>query len=104
MLPRKLDDPVPALGAQRAPARILEGRDQVEERGRLAGTQRRLERVGVEPVLVAVQGRDLGTELAQDLQRAVVRRLLDEHALPRRGEAPGQEDEALQRAVGQEDP
>src|SRR5204863_2290484 len=39
----ELDDATPALGRERPTARILERRDRVEERRRLAVAQRRLE-------------------------------------------------------------
>ena len=102
VLAGQLDDAPAALLAQRAAARVLEGRDQVEERGLLAVAQRRLERVGIEAVVVAVEPDDVGAELAQDLQRPVVGRPLDEHALAG-GEPLREEDEALERAVRDED-
>ena len=53
-----------------------------------------LERVDVEPVVVHVGSRRVRAELAQDLQRPVVGRRLDEQA-PRAGEGAREEDEAL---------
>ena len=102
MLLRDLDDAPAALLGQRPPARVLEGRDEIEERRLLAARRAPLERIGVEAFVVAVQADDLGAELAQDLQRPVVGRALDEDALP--GRKPlREEDEALERAVGDED-
>ena len=97
----ELDDPPAALQAQRAAARVLEGRDEVEERGRRAAAKRLLERVGVEPLVVAGEQLDVRAELAEDLQRPVVGRELGEHALAG-SEVLGEEHEPLQRAVGQE--
>ena len=102
VLGRELDDATTAVLRERAPARVLEGREQVEERRRLAARERGLERVRIEAFVVAVERDDLGTELAQDLQGPVVRRPLDEHAPPG-SESLRKEDESLQRAVGEED-
>ena len=101
MLRGQLGDPAAALDGQRAAAGILEGRDQVEERG-VAGGQLALERLEVEAVIVGRDRDDVGAELPEDLQRPVVGRLLDEHAAAR-GEPLRQEHEPLQRAVRQED-
>ena len=101
MLGGQLDDAPPALDAECAAARVLEGGDRIEEGRLLARAQRGLERVRVEPLVVAVQ-RDVGAELLEDLQRPVVGRALDEHALAGR-EPLREEDEALQGAVRDED-
>src|SRR4029077_19447261 len=60
VLARKLGDPLTPPGRERAPARILERRDRVEERGLVAVPERLLERVGIEPLVVDGQRLDLG--------------------------------------------
>src|SRR5262249_46000529 len=97
-LARELDEALPALERQRAPARILEGRDRVQER-RL--TARKL--VGNETVVVHPRADDLGAEPAKDLDRTVVRRRLDE----RRGAGgwgrPREDHDARERAARDND-
>src|SRR6266511_3658005 len=84
---RNLDDPPPPRRRERAAARILKGRDRVEKRRFGTITEGGFERVGVESLVVHVERYDLRAELAQDLQRPVIRRPLDQHALPRAAEA-----------------
>ena len=101
MLLRELDDPPSALETERAATRVLEGGDEIEQGGRGTGAQRLLERIRVEPLVVAREQLDVGAELPQDLQRPVVGRQLGEHPFAR-SEALGEKHEALQRPVGQE--
>ena len=95
------DQPL-ALGArQRHAARVLEVRDRVDQARHAARLARRLDRVDVEPVGVQVDRLDGGAEPAQDQDRAVVGRRLDDRAAAGAGEHRlRQEREALQRAVG----
>ena len=79
MLGGQLDDAPPALRRQRPPARVLEGRDRVEE-ARRAGAQLALQAVRIEAVVVHRQGHDIRAEPREELQRPVVARRLDEHA------------------------
>ena len=97
-------DPPAALGAEGAAARVLEGRDRVEEGDVAAPLELRLERIRVETLVVHRQRDRLDTAPAEELQRAVVRRRLDEDA-PRAPLQLGRrvEVEALQAAGGDED-
>src|SRR4029453_430945 len=72
------DAPAP-LRAERAAARVLERRDRVEERHVAASRQLGLERIRLQALLVHLEGDDVGALPAEELQRAVVRRRLDEH-------------------------
>ena len=96
-------DPPAALGAEGAAARVLEGRDRVEEGDVAAPLELRLERIRVETLVVHRQRDRLDTAPAEELQRAVVRRRLDEDA-PRAPLQLGRrvEVEALQAAGGDE--
>ncbi len=101
----ELRDPAAARLAQRAAARVLEGRDRVEERDVAATLELGLERVGVEAFLVHRQRDDLGAVPPEHLQRPVVRRRLDEHAAGAPLELDGRvEDEPLEAAGREEDP
>ena len=74
-----LGDAPPPLLAERAPTRVLEGRDRVQERRRFGpARQLVLERVGIEPFVVHRERDDLGALPREDLQRAVVARRFDE--------------------------
>ena len=70
------------LERHRRAARVLEVRDHVEERGRLA-LELGGERVRVDAVTVDRHADDLGARALQDQDAAVVGRRLDEHALGR---------------------
>ena len=103
MFARPLGDAPAALFGERAPARVLEGGDRVEERRAIARREGLLERVDHEPVVVHRQSDDLGAEASEDLQRPVVRRRLDEHPGAGPDELLGQEHEALERAARDDD-
>ena len=91
--------------AERSAARVLEGRDRVEERDVAAARELRLERVGVEPLVVHLDGDDLDALPAEELQRPIVGRPFDEDAPGSARELRGGvEDEALQPARREEDP
>ena len=91
--------------AEKRPAgRVLERRDHVEEGGSPPAPQLGLERVDVDPVLVAPHGRDLGTERAENPERPVVGRRLDEHPLATAREHLREERETLERSVGEHHP
>jgi hypothetical protein len=85
----KVGDRSAALERERLPARVLEGRNRVQERGG------QLDRVGIEAVVVHRQRDGLGLVPRGDVQRAVVGRPLDEDARagwsssPARSEGPG---------------
>ena len=104
ILGRELDEPSAALGADRPARRILERRDRVEERDRPAATQFCLEPIEVEAFVVHRERNNLHAVARENLQRAVVRRTLDEHAT---GAAcklhGGVEHEALQATGRNED-
>jgi hypothetical protein len=102
VLGRKLGDAASPLRRERPPAWVLKGRNRVEER-RAAARELILERIDVEPILVLRDPDDVRTEAAQDLQRAVVGRRLDEEAALA-GEAAREEDEALERAIREQNP
>ena len=97
MLARQLDEAMPPLDAERSPARILEGRDRVEERRLLSAPERPLERGWVKALVVHRDRGDLDAVGGQDLQRTVVGRRFNEH--PPRAKPLGKEHHALQRAV-----
>src|SRR5204862_4562969 len=99
-LARELDEAMSPLGRERTAARVLKGRDRVEERRLRACVERLSERVEIEAVVVHRDGDHVGAASGEQLQRSVVRRLLDEHA--RTGKAVGEERESLQRAVRDE--
>ena len=100
----ELHDPPAPLLAQRAPARVLEGRDRVEEGDVAAAAELGLERVGIEPFVVHLHRDRLDSLPAQELQRPVVGRPLDEHPAGAPLElGRGIEDEALEPARREED-
>ena len=87
-----LEDPEAALGGdardlaaapvgQRATGGVLERRHRVEEHRPLA-VDRRLERLGQEPVVVAGDRHEPRARQAEGLERGEVGRLLDEHDRP----------------------
>ena len=101
---RELDDAPPSLGRERAPARVLEGRNRVEE-ARLARAELTLERVRVETFVVHRDRHDVGAQASEDLQRTIVGRRLDEDAAgPGCEELLGIEDEALETTRRHQDP
>ena len=103
VLVRELDDLAAALAGERAAARVLEGRDRVDEGRRRVRAQRLLECVEDRgPRRPSPTAHDRRRRLAQDLQRPVVGRRLDEDRLPR-PKCSREEHEALQRAVRQHD-
>ena len=55
----ELDETLPSLGAQRAAARVLKGRDRVEEGGFRTVRERLRERVELEPFVVHRDCRDV---------------------------------------------
>ena len=96
---RKLDQLVPPLERQRPPARVLEGRDRVQER-RLQCPRAPRDRGRRRPS----GRRDLGAEPVEDLQRPVVCRRLDQNALVVAAQQVlPEEGETLERAVRDED-
>jgi hypothetical protein len=99
----ELCDAPAALLGERSAARVLKGRDRVEEGGLLALGQRGLERVEVEAVVVHRQADDVGAEAREDLQRPVVRWRLHEDTRPFPDELLGEEHEALERAARDDD-
>ena len=102
---RQLDDVLAALDRERSPARILEGGNRVEE-GRLGpALQLALERIGIEPLVVHLDRGHLDAVVTQNQERAIVARRLDQHAAadPAPEEVLSQIDEALERAVGEQD-
>ena len=105
VLSRDLDDLAAPLAGERPPARILEGRNRVQERRPLASAaQLGNERVRDETLLVHLERYDLGALARENRERAVVRGRLDEHAAG----APGEllrcvEGEALQPSGRQHD-
>ncbi len=66
--------------------------------GRRAVAEVALEHLRVEPLVVQRDRDDLGAQPREDLQRPVVRRRLDEHAVAGPDELVGEEAEALERA------
>ena len=97
MLLRELDQPLATLARERPPARILEGRDRVEEGRRRTAVERPGESVGVETLVVHLDGGHLDSARCEKLQRPVVGRPFDEDAGT--GDAVGQEGQPLERAV-----
>ena len=95
-------DEEPPFRRERPAARVLEGRDRVEEADR-AVREVASERVGIEPLVVHLHRANLGAEAGEELQRPVVGRRLDEDAArPRLEELLGVEEEALERAGGEQ--
>ena len=92
------------LGGKGPAGRVLERRDHVEEGGSPPAPQLGIQRLDVEPGLVAPHGSNLGAERAEDPQRPVVGRRLDEHPLAAAREHLREEREALKRSVGEDDP
>ena len=106
MLAHDLDEARAALGRQRPPARVLKRRDRVQERRALAAAaQLHVECVRIETFLVHLERDDLGPVSSEDLERAVVRRRLHEHASRSPRELlGGVEDESLETADREDDP
>ena len=105
VLPAELGDTSASLLAERATAGVLEGRDGVEERDVASAGELRLERLRVEPFVVHLERDDVDPLPAQELQRAIVGRALDEHAPGTKRELRGDvEDEPLQSTRREEDP
>ena len=105
VLPRDLDQPRASLVRERSTARVLEGRNRVQE-GRRIGARAKLgvERVGVEALVVHREGHDLDAFAREHLERAVVARCLDEDAPGSTRELlGGVEDESLQAPDGEDD-
>ena len=101
----ELDDPPPALLAERSAARVLERRDRVEERDRRRrGASSASSASGSSPSS-SIGSATISTPCQrEELQRPVVGRRLDEHAArPPRQLDRGVEDEALQAARRDED-
>ena len=103
---RELDEALAPGQRQRRAARVLERRDHVQERRRTRPPEIVLERIDIEPVLVHRHADRLGAGAAQQDQRAVVGRRLDEDALGARAldQQLRQEQERLQAAVRRDDP
>jgi hypothetical protein len=98
---RELHHAAAAIRREGAPARVLEGRDRVQE-GRVGVLgERLLQLAGDEAVLVHRDGDGRLAGFVENLQRAVVGRQLDEHRLPA-PEVLSEQHEPLKRAVGQE--
>ena len=98
---RELYDTLAALERQCASAGVLERRDQIQEGGRRR-SRVVLERVGIEAIVVAIERNDLRPELAENLERAVVRGPSTSTRLPG-ASCCDEEDEPLQRPVGEQD-
>ena len=102
---RELDEPLAPGQREGGATRVLERGDHVEERGRAGPPQVVLERVDIEAVFVDGDADRLGACTAQQDQRPVVGRRLDEHA--RRARAPdqqlGEEEEGLEAPVRRDD-
>ena len=86
----------PIRERERPPARVLEGRDRVDD---VALAERAGERVDVEAVVRELHLLDLGAQLAQDRERAVVAGRLDEEARAALDEVARREREALEGPV-----
>jgi hypothetical protein len=80
VLGREFGDALAPLGRERAAAGVLEGRDRVQERGRVAVAERGLDDIRLEAFVVHLDCLDGRAERAQDFQRPVVCRALDQHA------------------------
>ena len=106
VLASDLDEPRATLGREGTPARVLEGRDRVEEGRRFAAAlQLVLERIGIQAFVVHRESHDLGAFAREDLQRPVVARRLDEHAAGPPRELLGRvEHEPLKTSDGEHDP
>ena len=88
------------LARERAAGRVVEVGDDVGQGRPRAALERALQRGHVDAVVLQRDGQELGSQLAQRQQRAVVARGLDHHqvaGLDQRGE---QERVGLHRAVG----
>ena len=103
VLARDLDDPAAAGLGEGAAARVLERRDGVQEGGLRTGGERLFERVGHQPLVVHRDADHLGAEAAQDLDRPVVRRRLEDDAGAGLDELLGEEDERLERPARDDD-
>jgi hypothetical protein len=100
----ELDDALAPRSRERPAARVLERRNRVDE-ARRPRSELASERIGVEPLVVHRQRHDFRAEPREDLQRPVVGGRLDEHAPGSLGqELLRVEDEALEAAIGEEDP
>ena len=95
----ELDQPRPLLGRERAAGRVVGVGDDVDELDRPLG-ERRLQCPEVEPVGLQRHRHQLGPELAQEQQGAVVGRLLDDDPVAGADEVAEQHRAGLQRAVG----
>ena len=90
---RQLGDAATPIERERAPARVLERRDRVEERrGQSQG-------VRIEAVVVHRHDHGLAFVAGDDVQRTVVGGAFDEHARSPLDEQPRQERQTLERAV-----
>ena len=104
----RLEDRLAALLGERGASRVLVRRDQVGEVRALC--ELGIERLRVDAVGVERDGHDLDAEPLEQQQRAVVGRVLDEHACTATlvGGTPrdhlGEQREALERAGGDDDP
>ena len=103
MLACELGDASTSLCRQRPPAGILEGGDRVEEGGLLTFGECSLECVDLQAFVVHREADDVGAETCQDLERPIVGRCLHEYARSLLHEVLGEEDEALERAAGDDD-
>ena len=105
VLRRQLDEASSTIGPERATGGILERGNRVEERDLAATLQLGFEHVEVESLVVHGDRYDLRSVPGEDLQRAVVRRPLDEHPPRPLSELCRRiEDEALEPAGRDEDP
>ncbi len=93
---REVEEAPPILERERAAARVLEGRDRVDD---VALAERAVDRVDVEAVVRELHLLHLGAELAEDRERAVVARRLHEEARARLHEVARREGEALERPI-----
>ena len=99
MLGGELDQSHPLLGRERAAGGIVEVGDYVGELDR-AGGERRLELADVEPVVLERHRHQLDPQPLQHQQRAVIRRLLDNHPVARLQQVLEEHPARLQRPIG----
>jgi hypothetical protein len=100
---RERENAVPALPGKRPAARVLKGRDGVDDGGTGRFGQRALERIHVESLVTERHALDVGAESAEDRERAVIARRFDVEARSLADEVTGDEVEALEGAVGHDD-
>ena len=100
VLAGQLEQPLALLERERAAGRVLEVGDDVRELRAGALAERHLERGHVDAVRLQWDRQDLGAELAERKQRAVVGRRLDHHHVARLDQRLEQERVRLHRAVG----